>query len=519
VFYFFNSQILMLENTKDELQMRLDAQSEWLLIRASGRSFALQNREIELEQISDKLLFGFLSDSGFQTWRVTDCKFETGEIQLRLSRNFNRETEKIRLVARVSAKDLSENIELARLEKANEIAALIAGNFPQTKLSSVKLNEENGRFAQIIFADAKNRQIAALADVSDALTPEILLSTAILWLAKLENRRRNPIETIWILSEKKQSKNLQKLCALLRENWKRRIFIVEISRIDAKARRKEERKYRVIKNDGSSGSANLNELPQMKIENLWRGKASEIKTVKAAQLSETAHEIVRLAPAEIDVVRSKHGETARFFGLPFARVRQVFEREKVWFGVERDQTILTESNRADFAKLLENLQIYRRPNSPNVKHAFYQSAPEAWLEAILRRNINLLDANLVLSPVYHQFRAGRDKIDLLALRKDGRLIVIELKVAADREMIFQAADYWRKIELQRRRGNLQKARVFGDLEIADKPAIVYLVAPTLCFHQSFEFLASTIAPEIEIHRFNLAENWRENLKVLERRKI
>jgi hypothetical protein len=108
---------------------------------------------------------------------------------------------------------------------------------------------------------------------------------------------------------------------------------------------------------------------------------------------------------------------------------------------------------------------------------------------------------------------------LLALRKDGRLIVIELKVAPDREMIFQAADYWRKIERQRRAGNLQKARVFGDLEIADRPTIVYLVAPTLSYHRDFEFFSSTIAPEIEIHRFNLAENWREDFKVLERRKI
>jgi hypothetical protein len=527
MFYFFNSQVLMLENTKDELQTRLDAQSEWLLIRASGRSFALQNREIELEQLSDKLLFGFLDDGGFQTWRVTDCKFESDGIYLRLSRNFNQETEKIRLVARVSAKELSENVELARLEKANRIAALITQTFPRAKLSSVKLNEENGRFAQIIFADANNRQVAALADVSDTLTPENLVSTAILWLAKLENRRKKPIETIWILSEKKQSKNLQKLCALLHENWKRRIFIVEISREGAKARRKKESKkesekeseYREIKNDESSGAANLIELPQMEIENLRRGKTSEIKTLEVAQLSETADAIVRLAPAEIDVVRSKHGETARFLGLSFARVRKVFDREKIWFGVERDRTILSESNQDNFADLVENLHIYRRPNSPNRKHAFYTLAPEAWLEAILRRNINLLDSNLILSPVYHQFRTGRDKIDLLALRKDGRLIVIELKVAADQAMIFQAADYWRKIELQRRRGNLRKARIFGDLEIADKPGIVYLVAPTLCFHQSFEFLASTITPEIKIHRFNLAENWRENLKVLERKKI
>ena len=143
--------------------------------------------------------------------------------------------------------------------------------------------------------------------------------------------------------------------------------------------------------------------------------------------------------------------------------------------------------------MLENLGNFRRFDSPNKRHLFYTSAPEAWLESMLRRNIKLLDANLILSPVYHQFRAERDKIDLLALRKDGRLIIIELKVAPDREMIFQAADYWRKIELQRRKGNLEKAKIFGDLKISDKPAICYLVAPTLAFHPDFNFLSQTIS--------------------------
>lgn len=499
----------MLENINDQIQNRLDAQTEWLLIRASGKSFALRNAEIELESSGDKLLFGFFDENGFQTWRVVDCELGTDEIQLRLSRNFNRETEKIRLVARVSAKNLTENLELARLEKANEIAAIIKETYPQTKLTSVKLNEENGRFAQIIFAATSVKQVAALADVSGALTPEKLLSTAILWLSKLENRRKKPIETVWVLSAKKQSKNLQKLHALLKNKWKRSIYIKEISRENAKTQRSGE-----LQNE-----ARLINLPSLEIEQLWRGKAKEIKTIVVAQTSETSAAIARLAPAEIDVVRSRHGETARFFGLPFARVRKVFDREKVWFGVEKDRAILTESNRKDFAELVENLRIYRRFDSPNKGHAFYHLAPEAWLEAILRRNVKLLDANLRLSPIYHQFRAGRDKIDLLALRKDGRLIVIELKVAPDREMVFQAADYWRKIELHRRAGNLQRAGIFGELEIVDRPAIVYLVAPTLSFHRDFEFLSSTIAPEIEIHRFNLAENWRKNLKVLERRKI
>jgi hypothetical protein len=108
---------------------------------------------------------------------------------------------------------------------------------------------------------------------------------------------------------------------------------------------------------------------------------------------------------------------------------------------------------------------------------------------------------------------------LLALRRDGRLVIIELKVSPDREMIFQAADYWLKIELQRRKGNLQKAKIFGDLEITDAPTLIYLVAPTLSFHYDFEFLSKTVSPEIEIYRFDLNENWREDLKVLRRGKL
>jgi hypothetical protein len=131
----------------------------------------------------------------------------------------------------------------------------------------------------------------------------------------------------------------------------------------------------------------------------------------------------------------------------------------------------------------------------------------------------VLDSNLILSPIYNQFHAAGDKIDLLALRSDGRLIVIELKVEPDREMIFQSIDYWRKIELQRRSGNLQTAKIFGDLEISDKPAIVYLAAPTLSFHPDFEFLSKTVSPEIEIYRFDLNENWRENLKVMKVSKV
>ena len=83
-------------------------------------------------------------------------------------------------------------------------------------------------------------------------------------------------------------------------------------------------------------------------------------------------------------------------------------------------------------------------------------------------------------------------------------------------MIFQAADYWRKIELQRRRGLLAAADLFDGLEIADNPALIYLAAPAWSFHRDFELFARAVSPDIEIWRFELHENWRENVKVVAR---
>ncbi|HEX8734337.1 MAG TPA: hypothetical protein VF721_03375 [Pyrinomonadaceae bacterium] len=488
------------ERAKYELESLLQTRQEWLLVFSTGKSFSLQTCEIEITLEREKLFCGFLSEKGFQTWRIADYQFENEKIRLDLTRNFGRENEKISLVPRAAALDLSREAELARIEKARKIANLIVQRNPKTKLVRARLNQETGRFAQIIFEDFGGRQTAAVADVSASLTPEILLSTTILWLENLRNRKKNAIENVWILAEKKQARDLSKLHALLRGNWKDKIKLFEISRTGANAQSEE-----------------LKEIPALSINDLWRGKASKIQTVENLELSETARKIVEFAPEEIDVVFSRNGETVRFAGLPFARVRKISGVEKAWFGVETNKQILREKTFAELIKLIEELKIYRRFDAPNKHHAFYARAPESWLEAALRKNIKLLDANLILSPLYHQFRAERDKIDLLALRKDGRLVIIELKVAPDRAAVFQAADYWRKIERQRRSGNLQKAKIFGDLEIANAPALIYLAAPRLAFHKDQTFLAQAIAPEIEIYRFDLNENWRGRLKVLERR--
>ena len=493
------------ETPINALQTLIRSHNEWLVIYQSGDTFSLQNHEIELEIEPGKTLLSFLENKGFQTWRLIEFEIEDEIAQLALTRNFGTEEIKLKLVPRAKAEELSEAVELARLKRANKIATFLVREIKDAKLIRVELNRESGRFAQIIIENKATVQTAILSDVSDSLTPEILLTSAILWVSKLGGRKKNPIDEIWILAEKKKVKNLQKLHACLNDIWKTAVKIKEISRTKSKTENTIQKRLTVCKS--------------LNIAGLWRSKPSKLKVLEDLVLSNTSQEIIKLAPDKIDHLFSKNGETLRYFGLPFFRVRTTLDKERAWFGIEKPQKILKEGSFEELDELIENLETYRNFDSPNKHHAFYQAAPEAWLEGILRKNIKQLDANLILSPIYNQFRTSRDKIDLLALRKDGRLVIIELKVAADREMIFQAVDYWRKIELQRRKGSLNKAKLFGDLEIADKPTIVYLVAPTLSYHRDFNFLAKTISNQIEIFKFDLAENWRENLKVMGRRKI
>jgi len=132
---------------------------------------------------------------------------------------------------------------------------------------------------------------------------------------------------------------------------------------------------------------------------------------------------------------------------------------------------------------------------------------------------------LIIAPLHAQFRTARGgrlgarPIDLLALRQDGRLVVIELKVFEDREHVLQGADYWRRVEAHRRRGHLSRAKLFGERRIRDEPPLVYLVAPTLRLHPSFRKLAQMIAPDIEIYRFDINEDWRSGVRVMRRLRV
>lgn len=482
-------------NTHDLLEM-LAASHEWLLVRDHDRTFPLIASEIQFSDVNGERYFGFIDDRGFHNWRLNSAAIDGSGIVLDVAGARAKTRETMQLVPREPASSLMAGLEAARMSKANGIAGLIVENFPGTRLGRVAINADNGRLAQVEFETADKVPLAALADITAKLAPEVVFTMAIKWLEKLALRKKKPVNKIWLICEKRQARSAQKLQTLLTTFWQARITVFEINR--------------------KADPPCLIESPARRMRDLWREKPPKLSLPKSVKTSNTAQKIIDLSPKNIDVVFSRQGETLRFNGLPFARVRTIAGEERAWIGTTRTRQMLTRRNWGNLAELIINLNSNRSHAPRHKRHELYRAAPEAWLESILRRNINLLDANLVLSPIYNQFRFVRDKIDLLALRRDGRLVIIELKTQPDREAVFQAADYWRKIELQRRRGVLAAANLFDGREIADKPTLLYLAAPAWSFHREFEFFARCLSRDIELWRFELHEGWRREVRVLAR---
>jgi hypothetical protein len=479
--------------TTDELLKLLDARHEWLLVPENGRAFPLFSDEIEVTENGGRTLFSFPNETGYNTWRLNGWEEKGKEIVVDVAGAFGRDQQLLRLIPRTPASETAAAIEAARLEKANELAEILKRS-PGFTIESVRLNMPGGRIAQVIFRDHQLR-IAAVYDVTGELTHEALMGAAMIWFEKTLVHRKKPIALVHVISEGRRAHLLQKLHALLSPRWRQIMSVHKLSR--------------------KTEPPEVNELPKLNVSGLWREKARALVLPKETRPSAAAAAIIAKAPDTIDIVYSRNGETLRFNGMPFARIRRVSGAEKVWFGTGRRMQLLDERNNDLFDDEIEQMRTYRTAYSQNNRHVYYQASPEAWLESILRRDIKQLDANLNPAPIYNQFRSSNDKIDLLALRNDGRLVVVEVKAKPDRDAILQVTDYWRKIELQRRRGVLAEADLFDGREIADKPAVIYLAAPALSFHSDTEFFMRSVAPEI--WRFELHQKWREKIRVIGRR--
>ena len=492
-----------------EIATLLREYAEWLFV-ADRVTESLRREEIDVVVVGERLMFSCWTEKGTRLWRVMAWDWNGHSLELEVSRKLRGEALLIKLIPRTAARAMTAAIGAARrvrCERVGQLAAALqfGSVVERSSLSRGTKPGQPGRYAQVILKTRRAR-IAVTGPVvsSQPSAVDAFLSSALLWFRRTCDRVKPPyVEHLWLIVSPDLLKPLLYRVALLRPALKE---IIKVFTVDEEL-------------------TLLSEAPSPDKEDLWRKKLARFPPVAAATASELSLAIVAEAPEAIDIVHSRHGETLRYFGLPFARVRSLLGHEKVWFGIDRmHRRLLDDSTINDWHSLLCDLREHRSASALDHRHAFYRAAPEAWLESLLRRDITKLDPGLIIAPLHAQFRTARGAklgirpIDLLALRQDGRLVVIELKVSEDREHVLQGADYWRRVEAHRRRGHIARAKLFGTRTIRDEAPLVYLVAPTLRVHPAFQTLAQCISSDIEIYRFDINEDWRSGVRVMRREK-
>ena len=498
------------ESARQHIAALIREHAEWFCTQSANETYALRRNEIDVAISQGRLILSCWTEKGSRSWRILAWSWNCQTLSLQTSRKMGAEQLLIELVPRASAKAVGAIIKAARQVRCHKLADIAAALQRDTRVERCALSPgirpgQPGRYARILLR-RKQMRIAVTGSVvpSQPGMVDAFLSSALLWFHRTGERIKPPyITQLWLIVSNDALKSLFHRIVLLRPGLRELIKVFTV-------------------NDELS-ELTLLDCPERR--DLWRKRLAHFPPVPEASLTPRVSSIIAEAPDAIDVVHARHGETLRYFGLPFARVRSMLGTERVWFGIDSNRRLLETSCFSAWRNLLQDLHEYRCASASDHRHALYRNAAEAWLESLLRKDITKLDPGLIIAPLHAQFRTARGgklgirPIDMLALRQDGRLVVIELKVSEDREHVLQGVDYWRRVEAHRRRGHIAKAKLFGERKIRDESPLVYLVAPTLRVHPSFQILARCIDSDIEIYRFDINEDWRSGVRVMRRMRV
>ncbi|MDP9267577.1 MAG: hypothetical protein M3P27_04525 [Acidobacteriota bacterium] len=221
----------------------------------------------------------------------------------------------------------------------------------------------------------------------------------------------------------------------------------------------------------------------------------------------------------------------RLHGLEFARARiaampgSFQNAAELSFGPPPQETLLTDDTAADFKRFARMLAMARVAHADRT-NPLYRMHPERWLESLVARDLAKLDGRLLSAPVYSQVPAfsasDRAMIDVLGVTHENRLAVIELKADEDIHLPLQGLDYWARVQWHHQRGEFRKFGYFpaleGRRELSPDPPLLLLVAPALRVHPATDTLLRYISPEIDCELLGIDERWRDELKVVFRKR-
>jgi hypothetical protein len=245
------------------------------------------------------------------------------------------------------------------------------------------------------------------------------------------------------------------------------------------------------------------------------------------RFTESIQRIHRVLPNCEVAVLSAAEISFRWRGLEFARARMEAEaatfrsKQEIVFGVGPQERFLEDRNWDFFLQLVTALRNTRHIYGPR-QHPLFRMHPERWLESLVIGDVSLLDERLESRELYSQVpafsAADRAMLDVLTTTHDGRLAVVELKADEDIHLPLQGLDYWARVDWHHARGEFQKYGYFATRELSAESPLLFLVAPALHVHPATDTLLRYISPGIEWELVGIDERWREDVKVVFRKR-
>jgi hypothetical protein len=459
----------------------------------------VEPRHSSAEVSFGKLILYCRGDGWSRSWRVLRCEITPERLQLECAKQMGRTLCTVLLRRGEAGLEPPQ----ARSEFAQKLAAMIEANLAGL---SIERAVANSIHARLIIKD-RGHLIAGIGVSRQESQSNIdaTLGAGIIWFDELRSKqttlkKRATVNRLMIFAPRDRATTIATRLTVAR------IAGASISLYEV------DEPHGIIKPVAPFDQGDLSDrLRKAALRANWPG--SRELPAEVAALVERIH---RLAPNLVEINRRGNRVRLSIRGLEFAQIS--INRKRMEFGLGQSKERLTESSHSRLENLVTEIADARTSDCDDRNSPLFRDQAERWLESILRRDIRALDASLDPRYVYSQVPAYRGEhrsfIDLLAVTREGRLAVIELKVAEDPEFPFQGLDYWLRVEWHRLRRDFERRGYFKALKLAPDTPLLYLVAPLFRFHATTRLIAGSIVGRVPVYRIGINEDWRAGVHVL-----
>lgn len=461
----------------------------------------VEPRHSSAEVSFGKLILYCWGDGWSRSWRILRCEIEPERLRLECAKQMGRRLCTIQLQRgeAIGAKAQSRN------EFAQKLVSIIESNFADLRVErAVVRRNDPGHLSGVharLTITGRGRIIAGIGVDGQESQSNIdaMLGAGLIWLDALR-RKRATINRLMVFAPRDRASTIAT-----------RLTAVRVAGASISL-------YEVDETNGTVEPVTPFDQGDLsdRLRKAAVGAEWPSKRELPADVAALVERVHRLAPNLIEGSRRGNWMRLSIRGLEFAQVS--ITRKHIEFGLGPSKERLNETNQSRLENLVAEIVKHRASDCDDRNSPLFRDQAERWLEAILRRDVRALDASFDPRYVYSQVPAYRGEhrsfIDLMAATREGRLVVIELKVSEDPEFPFQALDYWLRIEWHRLRGDFERRGYFKDLKLADETPLLYLVAPLFRFHAKTKLIASSIVERVPVYRVGINEDWRAGVRVL-----